>query len=405
MKKKLFKKTKTLIIAIAAIIIIGIVNAQNNPRIMVFDFDAGAGITQNEVAFLTSILTVYLQEEFDVVSLEEIDRIINEQGFQRSTMTIRQMEIVDSLLNVSKVISGSINTRRGEYRILATSIDVETGEIVTTVGETGDRFHRVAQQMAQNLIAEMKRSEVPVPQEVAVETLLERVIPDRGVLINGVRWATSNVDIQHGTFVVSPEMAGRFNAWGVRENWSILGTPQIDPESGATRYSWDLYYCPILRGPVWVHAGAREFRLCPSSFVPPPPFTNTTYWIQHDPCPPGWRIPYSDEFESLIASGSFWTTVNGVAGRVFGTAPNQIFLPAAGGGGIDPTMDHIPTHVAHEGQIGYYWTRERHAHETAWRFRFSQVDANIDVGGGRNNTRFGYNIRCVLQTDTIYVEF
>ena len=392
MKKGIFTKTKTLIIAIAAIILIGIVNAQNNSRIMVFDFDAGAGITQNEVAFLTNILTVYLQEEFDVVSLEEIDRIISEQGFQRATMTEQQMEIVDSLLNVSKIITGSINTRRGEYRILATSIDVETGTIVTSVGETGDRFHRVAQSMAQSLLAEMERSEVPVPQEVAVETLLERVIPDRGVLINGVRWATSNVDVHVGTFVSSPEMAGRFNAWGVREDWSVLGTTAIDPATGRERGAPSLEDRPSI----------EDFR-----------FGNINYWVHNDPCPRGWRIPYPDEFESLIAAGSFWTTVNGVGGRVFGTAPNQIFLPAAGGGGIDPTMDHIPTHVAHEGQMGYYWTRIRAiverpnspAIETAWRFWFSQVDVGVDLSGGFHNVRFGYSIRCVLQTDTIYVEF
>ena len=378
MKKKTITKTKTLIAAII-IIGIGIGNAQDNPRIMVFDFDAGAGVTQNEVAFLTSILTAYLQEEFDVVSLEEIDRIISEQGFQRAMMTEQQMEVVDSLLNVSKIISGSINTRRGEYRILATSIDVETGEIVTTVGETGDRFHRVAQNMAQSLLAEMERSEVPVPQEVAVEALLEFDAANRGVLINGVRWATSNVDIQANTFVSSPEMAGRLNAWGTNSNWSVLG----------------------LAG----HASYQHPRLRPATGVPLP-FANAAYWIYYDPCPSGWRLPYVDEFESLIAAGSFWTTVKGVGGRVFGTAPNQIFLPAAGGGGIDRSMDHIRTHVVHEGQIGYYWSRQRrNPRPYAYRLRFSQADATVGVDGFRYNVDFGFNVRCVLQTDNIYVEF
>ena len=426
MKKKLF--TKTTIIAIAAIIIIGIVNAQDKPRIMVLDFDAGAGITQSEVALLTTILTVYLQEEFEVLNLEETDRIIdeiiNELGFQRETMTMRQMEMVDNLLNVSKIIAGNINIRRGQYRIHATSVDAETSTIETTIGETGDRFHRVAQQVAQNLIAEIKRSEVPVPQEVAVETLLEFDAANRGVLINGVRWATSNVDVQVGTFVSSPEMAGRFNAWGVQTDWGVLGTRALNPFTGAERSNWGHRRVRNESGlgPVYfvlfddgtenyfgenrgedLHEPLLSQSVSPriGDFV----FENTTYWINNDPCPPGWRIPYVDEFESLVASGSFWTTVNGVRGRVFGTAPNQIFLPAAGGGGIDPTMNHIPTHVAHAGQIGYYWTRNRQNPETAWRFWFSQVDANIDIGGDRNNIRFGYSVRCVAQTDNIYVEF
>ena len=369
----MYLKIRKIAIIIIATIIISIVNAQDNSRIMVFDFDAGAGITQNEVAFLTSILTVYLQEEFDVVSLQEIDRIISEQGFQRSTMTEQQMEIVDSLLNVAKIITGSINVRRGEYRILATSIDAETGTLVTTVGETGDRFHRVAQQIAQSLLAEMERSEVLVPQEVTTEALLERVVADRGVLINGVRWATSNVDIRRGTFVSSPEMAGRLNAWGNALAWQRTDRVPID----------------FSHNPAEVLEGGLP------------------YWsAATEPCPPGWRTPFVDEFESLITAGSFWTTVNGVGGRVFGTAPNQIFLPAVGGGGVDPSMDHIPTHVAHEGQIGYYWSRERRpARPIAYRLRFSQADATVGVDGFRYNVAFGFSVRCVLQTDNIYVEF
>ena len=413
MKKKLF--TKTTIIAIAAIITIGIGNAQNNPRIMVFDFDAGAGITQNQVSSLSSILTVYLQEEFDVVSLEEIDRIINEQGFQRAAMTEQQMEVVDNLLNVAKIITGSINTRRGEYRILATSIDTETGTVITTVGETGGRFHRVAQQMAQSLLAEMKRSEVPVPQEVAAETLLGFDAANRGVLINGVRWAASNVDVQAGTFVPSPELAGRLNAWGERSVWREIRF--VPSERGGE--------VPNIRSMIRMRDNAHSFiqRFMPELRTDFERFRDDeltsihdewesfraveAIWTRDDPCPPGWRIPYPDEFESLIASGSFWTTVNGVGGRVFGTAPNQIFLPAAGGGGADPTMDHIPTHVAHEGQIGYYWTRNSRlpTSNIAYRLRISQVDATVGVDGHISNLDFGFSVRCVVQTDNIYVEF
>ena len=375
-------QTKTLIIVIAAIIIIGIVNAQNNPRIMVFDFDAGAGITQNEVTFLTTILTVYLQEEFDVVNLEEIDRIINEQGFQRATMTEQQMEMVDSLLNVSKVITGTINATRGQYRIRAGILDVETATTEAIVEEAenirGGFFHRMAARVAQSLLAEMRQLQVPASQEVAVETLLEGIVAERGVLINGVRWATSNVDIPTRTFAPSPEMAGRLNAWGSEFVWGVRDLRWVTPTNHMLEFvMYD--------------------------------------WIQRNPCPSGWRVPYRDEFESLIAAGSFWTTVNGVNGRVFGTAPNQIFLPAAGGGGIDPAMSHIPSHVALVNEFGFYWTRNgRPADDivsrrvgsrnyVAWRFRFSQAATSIAIE--QMSGIFGHSVRCVLQTDNIYVEF
>jgi uncharacterized protein (TIGR02145 family) len=47
-------------------------------------------------------------------------------------------------------------------------------------------------------------------------------------------------------------------------------------------------------------------------------------------CPDGWRLPTKEEFEKLSDAGNKWTTVNGVVGRLFGIAPNQIFLPASG---------------------------------------------------------------------------
>ena len=350
--------------ATITLIIIGIANAQS-PRIVILDFETGEGITQSHATSLTAILTAYLQEEYEVISpitlLEETNRIINELGFQQATMTDEQVAIVDSILNVEKVIFGSINLARGQYRLLASVINTQTGTIRPVVGVTGNAsavraFPRVAQSLAPRLMAEMERSEIPVPQEVAVETLLERDT-GRGILINGVRWATRNVDSRVGTFVASPEMAGRLNAWNSRFDWNI----------------------------VWFGGSGRGS----------PAFWQNMY----DPCPRGWRIPYRDELEALVAAGSFWTTVNGVGGRVFGTAPNQIFLPAAGGGGVDfdLSMSHIPTHTAHEGQIGYYWARNA----GNWILKFSQADAvvGISVRGS------AFSVRCVVRTNNIYIEF
>ena len=99
-----------------------------------------------------------------------------------------------------------------------------------------------------------------------VERIDDAVVMIEGVVINGVRWATRNVDAP-GTFARNPENAGRFFTWENAQN----------------------------------------------------------------ACPPGWRVPTPEEFQSLYnAAGSEWTTVNRVNGLTFGTAPNQIFLPAAG---------------------------------------------------------------------------
>ena len=397
--------------------------SQGTPTVMMIDFDTGRDIPRHEadaiVAAVASILTVHLQQGFEVVNASEVDRIIQEQGFDRETLTVQEMEIVDAMMNLSIVITGSINRRHGGYSILASALDVEGGTVLTSVGETGGRgeaLHRVSARVAQNLLAEIQRSEVPVPQEIDVEELLRWDAIRRGVLINGVVWAASNVDARPGSFTDSPELAGRFNPWGVRTNWDAIGTPRICPVAGEIWEDFELYidrrvlaFVDIYGAEnvtIWEDAGPRDrfIREMPADFADAGA-ANQGDWINDNPCPPGWRVPYRDEFESLIASGSFWTTVNGVPGRVFGTAPNQIFLPAAGGGGIDHTQDYNRFHVAHVGQIGYYWTRERQIDRSAWKFRFSQAGYSIDAGGDRHNMRFGYNIRCVLQTDEILIEF
>ena len=57
-------------------------------------------------------------------------------------------------------------------------------------------------------------------------------------------------------------------------------------------------------------------------------FTSST---ARNACPVGWRLPTMSEVRSLSDAPSRWSSLNGVPGRVFGSSPNEIFLPAAGG--------------------------------------------------------------------------
>lgn len=66
-------------------------------------------------------------------------------------------------------------------------------------------------------------------------------------------------------------------------------------------------------------------------------------------CPVGWRLPTKDEFQSLINSGSYWTQVDGMYGRIFGQGNNTIFLPAGGYYGFSGSSNK-------QGAIGNYHT-------------------------------------------------
>jgi len=104
-------------------------------------------------------------------------------------------------------------------------------------------------------------------------------------------------------------------------------------------------------------------------------------------CPAGWRLPALEEIEKLMQAPNKWTKINGVKGRIFGTPPNTIFLPAAG-------HFNYPVYgkkLLYGGECGYY------------RFRSPSGCANeffinsnkVQVSHGLNLS--GYSVRCVAE--------
>ena len=93
-------------------------------------------------------------------------------------------------------------------------------------------------------------------------------VADKGVEINGIRWATRNVGGTPQTFAPKPENAGG-------------------------HFTWD---------------EAQEA------------------------CPEGWRLPTHEEISSLADARVTWMRMNDVGGWTFGLGANQIFLPASGFG-------------------------------------------------------------------------
>ncbi|MCL2435648.1 MAG: BACON domain-containing protein, partial [Lentimicrobiaceae bacterium] len=112
------------------------------------------------------------------------------------------------------------------------------------------------------------------------------------VLIDGIKWATRNVDMP-GTFAAKPEDPGMFYQWNRKVGWSATD-PMINSNGDTT---WD-------------------------SSVP----LGWTWEEVNDPCPPGWRLPMLIELESIANTGGQWTTLNDVNGFVFSSDSKLLFL-------------------------------------------------------------------------------
>jgi len=111
------------------------------------------------------------------------------------------------------------------------------------------------------------------------------------VVINGVKWATRNVDA-FGTFAPSPESLGMYYQWNRPTAWAAIGD---------------------VTG--WNNSDP----------------TGTTWEAANDPCPNGWRVPTKGELDGLLGVATHtWATQNGINGMLFGSGNNTIFLPAAG---------------------------------------------------------------------------
>ena len=202
-----------------------------------------------------------------------------------------------------------------------------------------------------------------------------------GVLINGVPWATRNVDIP-GTFAQNPEDAGMFFQWNRPYGWraTIHYTDHV-------HNIWDDLLYPSQRWNPFI--GDWETDIWWDWTTP----TGTAWYEENDPCPPGWRVPNVEELFSLRNTAHEWITKNGVEGRRFGIAPNQIFLPAAGIRFSDGLLEF-------DGLGGFYLSGCKPNYWSVSSLQFNsspnRYQALADMLAGGLIT-FGFSIRCVAK--------
>jgi uncharacterized protein (TIGR02145 family) len=173
------------------------------------------------------------------------------------------------------------------------------------------------------------------------------------VIINGIKWATRNVDMP-GTFAARPEDAGKFYQWNRKTAWNTIDE---------TVSGWSDTYA-----------------------------AGTTWEKANDPSPAGWRVPTSAEQRTLGDTEKVtreWTTQNGVSGYKFTdkTTNNSLFLPAAGnrGGSVGTLFS--------AGSYGYYWNSTQAGSNSAYSLVFGSGYADWDL----NNRINGFSVRAVAE--------
>lgn len=191
-------------------------------RCAVLEFKAGVGINQADVDGISAIFITYFRPDgYTMVERTQIDKTIDEQGFQRSKMTESQMVRIGEILNVSKIVVGDINVVMGQYNVDARVINVETGTIAATEGATfsGSSYRTTMQSIAQELAS--KIAIVPEVPETTVPAQLNSTqqYVDLG-LPSGTLWKSTN---EKGGFCNYEEAVNKYgDELPTREQWEEL---------------------------------------------------------------------------------------------------------------------------------------------------------------------------------------
>jgi len=192
-----------------------ITNAQEKTRIAVMDFEAGVGINQSDVDGISNMLTTALFDtrRFTIVERNQINQAIKEQNFQSSSLSPGQISKIGQILGVKKVIIGNVNIVFQEYNIDVRIIDVESGIVESTAGKTirqGSQFRENIAELANELVKKISNDVTNVKTNIQTNS-------KDGVLINGVLWATKNIEAS------SPEDLGEIYSWERAQSACPLG--------------------------------------------------------------------------------------------------------------------------------------------------------------------------------------
>lgn len=174
-------------------------------RCAVLEFKARVGISQDDVEGISAIFITYFHPAgYTMVERTQIDKAIDEQNIQRSTMTESQMVRIGQILNVSKIVIGDVNMVMGQYNVDVRVINVESGTVAATDGATfapGSSYRTTMQTLAQRLAGKVAIKPGATVQPTPTKPAAPSTPKTR-----------TNVEVLYGYLKIFPNELGVFHA-------------------------------------------------------------------------------------------------------------------------------------------------------------------------------------------------
>ena len=353
-------------------------------RAAVMEFKAGVGISQADVDGLSGIFTTYFRPSgYTMIERTQIDRIIDEQQLQRSSLTESQMVRIGELLNLSKIVIGDVNIVMGQYNVDVRVINVESGTIAATEGATfaGSSYREGMKNLAQKLAAQIAIGEEsivspqPAPTPIVLYGYLKVFPNDLGTFDAEPRQVISRLNESQQFGYGSWRLPTNEELALMRAN-NLIGSGNYmtrENKKGIVRLVTDKEQGVV----VTVPAGYVDLGLSSGTYWKE---TNESGFYNYDNAVSkfGNKLPTKDQFEELKNECEWTWTGNGY--KVTGPNGESITLPAAGYRGCDGDVRYV-------GTSGYYWSSTPYDSGYAWRLYFVSSGVNMgfnDRCGGRS---------------------
>ena len=380
--KKLFSLCLICLMAVSAM-------AQ---RAAVMEFKAGVGISQADVDGLSGIFTTYFRPAgYTIIERTQIDRIIDEQQLQRSSLTESQMVRIGELLNLSKIVIGDVNIVMGQYNVDVRVINVESGTIAATEGATfdGSSYREGMKNLAQKLAAQIAIGE---ESTVSPQPALTPPAPTPIVLYGYLKVFPNDL----GTFESEPlQVISRLNqsqqfgygSWRLPTNEelalmranNLIGSGNYmtrENKKGIVRLVTDKEQGVIINVPT----GYVDLGLSSGTYWKE---TNESGFYNYDNAVSkfGNKLPTIEQLEELKNECEWTWTGNGY--KVTGPNGEYIMLPAAGYRDCNGDVFDV-------GTCGNYWSSTS-LFSDAWYLEFNSSRVSMD-----NFFRcYGHSVRLV----------
>ncbi|MBQ3789274.1 MAG: hypothetical protein II849_10805 [Bacteroidales bacterium] len=198
----------------------------NAQKCAVLEFRGAQSVSVSDVDGISEMFMTYFHPAgYTMVERAQIDKVISEQGFQRSSLTDAQAVKVGRILNVSKVVVGKVSRLGGQYQVDVRVVDVESGHDAATEGATFSGDYRTnVRNLATKLAGQIaiKPGTTVQPSKPANQDYVDLGLP------SGTKWKSTNEDCGHISYNTAVKKYG----------FKLPSKEQFEELKGKCSWSW-----------------------------------------------------------------------------------------------------------------------------------------------------------------------